>query len=738
MWAGTAWAGVPKALPGATAFPTETHAALSRALASRPADWEPRTRHRAADGAPLYTNRLALEPSPYLQQHAHNPVNWYPWGDEAFEAARRLDRPVLVSIGYSTCHWCHVMEEESFDDVATARLLNERFIAVKVDREVRPDVDSIYMTALHALQGRGGWPLNMFLTPDRAPFYGGTYFPPVGSRNRPGFRQVLEQVSEAFATDRTALERDAATLSARVAKALSADTARESSIPDTSLLDRATRAIDASFDDTWGGHRGRTKFPATLPIRFLLRQHRRTGDARALEMATRTLERMAAGGLHDPIGGGFHRYATDTRWLVPHFEKMLYDNALLTLAYVEAWQATGRDDFADVARHTLDYLLREMTSPEGGFYSATDADSLGPDGEREEGRFFTWTPAEIEGVLGAQSGPAMSRFFGVTQRGHVEGRSVLHRALPRGTPRPAGFERAVEALYAARASRPPPLRDEKILAAWNGLAISAFARASLALGEARYVDAARRAAGFVLSRMRPRGQLARSFANGRSEGSAFLEDHAFVIAGLIDLYEADADPRWLSEALALQGRLDAHYADAAGGGYFRTPDDGEALLAREKPNHDGAEPSGNSVAILNLLRLAELTTRDDYRTTALMALSAFRARLDAAPTALGEMLLAVDFLLDTPKEILIVRGADDAQAEGMLAPLRRTFCPNRVVSVVAAGSVEEHVALVPILAGKRAIAGETTAYVCEHGVCAYPARDPETFARQLAPGDDGL
>ena len=723
---------VPEALPGAEPFPAKVRAALAEALDAHAAGWEPRTRQRTASGAPRFTNRLALEASPYLQQHAHNPVDWYPWGDEAFEKARRLGRPVLVSIGYSTCHWCHVMEEESFDDVETARLLNEHFVAVKVDRELRPDVDSVYMTALLAMQGHGGWPLNVFVTADRKPFFGGTYFPAAPSRGRPGFRDVLLRVSEVFTAQRAAIERDAEHLSAQIAKSLAGSVARESSIPDATIFDRALREIEDSFDDAWGGRRGGSKFPAMTPIRFLLRQHRRTGDPRALEMAVKTLEGMAAGGIQDQIGGGFHRYSTDPRWLVPHFEKMLYDNAQLASVYLEAWQVTGRADFARVVRRTLDYLLREMRSPEGAFYSATDADSPGPDGRPEEGRFFTWTPAEIDAVLGPEQGPRLRRFYGVQTSGPLEGRSVLHRVGPGREPIPASIEAASKRLYEARSRRPPPLRDEKILAAWNGLAISAFARAGLALDDARYVDAARRATDFLLTHMRVSGRLVRGRARGRNQGIGFLEDQAFVIAGLLDLYEADADPRWLKSALALQDQLDAHYGDATGGGYFRAADDGERLLVRKKPYRDGAEPSGNAVEILNLLRLAELTSREGPRDTALMALSAFRSQLEAAPSAFGKLLLAVDFLLDTPKEIVVVRGPDDGFAQAMLSPLRRTFCPNRVVSVLGAESVATSAELVPLVAGKRAISGRTTAYVCEHGACGYPARDPETFARQLS------
>ena len=494
------------------------------------------------------------------------------------------------------------------------------------------------------------------------------------------------------------------------------------------------------FDPEHGGTLGMPKFPSTLPVRFLLRHHRRTGDPDALHMATYTLERMAAGGIHDHVGGGFHRYATDARWLVPHFEKMLYDNALLALAYLEAYQATGRNDFADVAREILGDVDRDMTAPAGGFYSATDADSAAPDGRREEGRFFTWTPEEIREVLDPDAARLVEAHYGVTAAGNFEGRSILYVATPLAVVATAlGFEpgRAAQLLAtsrdrlrAARARRPPPLRDEKVLAAWNGLMISAHARAALALGEDAWVGPAAAAATFVLTAMRPDGRLRRSWKDGEARQAAYLDDYAFLIAGLLDLFEATGDPRWLSEAIDLDRVLAAHYEDTAAGGFFMTSDDHETLLAREKPRSDGAEPSGNSVQALNLLRLHDFTTDDAYRLRAERTLAALGGALVRAPLDSSELLLALDYQLDTPKEIVVVAPRSRAEAAPFLDALRTRFVPNRVLTVVAGSN--DVARLVPLVADKIAVGGKPTAYVCERRVCDLPTTDPAAFARQIA------
>jgi uncharacterized protein YyaL (SSP411 family) len=710
---------------------------------ARDPSYRPRTRHLLPDGSPKYTNRLFLESSPYLLQHAHNPVSWYPWGDGAFETARRLDRPVLLSVGYSTCHWCHVMEEESFEDEEIARYLNENYVAVKVDREERPDVDAVYMSAVQALTGGGGWPMTVWLTPDRKPFHGGTYFPARdGDRGaRIGFLTLLRELKEAYVYQPEKVAGFSARLSDGIRETLAADPGARG-LPDPPLLDKAASYYRSRFDSTHGGVSGAPKFPSSLPIRFLLRYQRRTRDADVLRMATVTLERMSRGGMYDHAGGGFHRYSTDARWLVPHFEKMLYDNALLAVAYLEGYQATGREDFARVAREVLRYVERDMTSPEGAFYSATDADSLTPAGEREEGWFFTWTPAELEAALGKERARVASAYYGVTSGGNFEGRSILH--VPRPLPEVAGelglpaenaravVEDARDVLYAARGKRPPPLRDEKILAAWNGLMISAHARAALTLGEERYARRAARAAEFVLTRMRAKGRLLRSYKDGHAHHNGYLDDYAFLIAGLLDLSEATGDPRWLEEAIALDGTLEKVFEDEEHGGYFMTSDDHESLLAREKPAYDGAEPSGNSVHALNLQRLHELTTQDRYRQRAERTLRAFGDRLTRSPAALSEMLLAADFHLDTPREIVIVTPAAREEAEPFLTLLRSTFLPNQVLAIAVEGAdLMAQARLVPLLQGKLALKGRATAYVCERGVCKLPTSDPDVFARQI-------
>jgi len=722
-------------LPGAAPLDPALARRLGEASRRRAAEAKPRTRHLAPDGAPLYTNRLILESSPYLLQHAHNPVDWYPWGDEAFAAARRLGRPVLLSIGYSTCHWCHVMEEESYEDLEIAEFLNAHFVAVKVDREERPDVDEVYLTAVQAMTGSGGWPLNVWLTPERQPFYGGTYFPPrAGERGaRTGFLPLLNTLADVYARDPGRAATAAADLAARLEAGAEEASAGE---PGVDAIRHAVAALDAGFDGTWGGFGRAPKFPRPSALALLLRYHRRTGDARTLAMVTTTLERMAAGGIHDQLGGGFHRYAIDAEWRVPHFERMLYDSAQLVALYLEAFQVTGREDFAQVARDALDWVAREMTAPDGGFYSATDADSAG-----EEGSYFVWTPAEIDAAVGADEGRLVRAYYDVTPEGNFAGgKNILWQPHPPSEVAaslgvtPDRLARAVEtarpALLAARARREPPATDRKILVAWNGLMLSAFARGALALGEPRYLAAARRVAALLVERGVSDGRLRHEITEGRAKGEAFLDDHAFLIAGLLDLFEADADARWLRRALALQERLDAGFADPAAGGYFFTAAEGERLLTRPKPDDDGALPAGNSVAALNLLRLAEYTGDQRYRERATGVLRAFGQVMARTPAALPAMLAALDFHLDRAKEIVIV-SARDGDARPLLETLGRTFVPNRVVLVASESAVAGLAAWAPVAAEKRAIGGKATAYVCEAMRCELPTTDPGVLAAQL-------
>jgi len=691
------------------------------------------------DPSHKHTNRLIHETSPYLLQHAHNPVDWRPWGDEAFDEARRLGKPVFLSIGYSTCHWCHVMEEESFEDEEIAAAMNELYVSIKVDREERPDVDAIYMAAVQALTGSGGWPMSVWLTPDREPFFGGTYFPPRdGARGaRHGFLTVLRDIHDAYKSDPERVGRATAALVGAVRARIGSNgggdaAAAATGRPAPSLIADTVTIFKRIFDDRDGGLRRAPKFPSNIPIRLLLRAHARTGDQVALLMAALTLEKMAAGGMYDQLAGGFHRYSTDARWLVPHFEKMLYDNALLVVAYAEAWQVTGRDDFARVARDTLEYLHREMTAPGGGIFSATDADSKRPDGKSEEGAFFVWSEAEIRDHLGA--GPDTDhfiRYYGVTAGGNFEGANILAIAAPDEREHGAlAPQRA--ALYATRLRRSPPFRDEKILAAWNGLAISAFAVAGRMFDEPRYVAAAVRAASHLLENMRPGGRLARSAKDGRAGGAGFLDDYAFVCAGLIDLYEATFEPRWLREAIALADDVERLFGDPAGG-WFMTAADHEQLIAREKPTYDGAEPSGTSVALLNALRLGTFTSDDRWRAIADRAFAAITPTLTENPLGLTEALLALDHASDEPKEIAIVwpRDAGPDAARPLLDVVRRTFVPNHALAAASEADAPEVGKLIPFIADKTARDGRATAYVCVRGRCELPVQDADALATLL-------
>jgi uncharacterized protein YyaL (SSP411 family) len=713
-------------LPGAEPFPEPLARRLADAVAARGPAYAPRTHHLDAAGRPRFTNRLVLERSPYLLQHAHNPVSWWAWGDAPFEEARRTGKPVFLSVGYSTCHWCHVMERESFEDPEIARALNERFVPIKVDREERPDVDAIYMTAVQLLTGRGGWPMSVWLTPDREPFFGGTYFPPRDGARGPGrgFLSILGEIADVYARDPERVHAATGSLVGAVRAALSARGEPASDLPGAEAILAAVTAYREAFDPVHGGVRGAPKFPSSLPVRLLLRHHRRSKDPQSLAMATLTLERMAAGGIHDQLAGGFHRYSTDAEWLVPHFEKMLYDNALLAVVYAEVFQATGRRDLARVARDTLRYLERDLTAPEGGLYSATDADSDG-----EEGRFFVWDEAEVRSVLGADADRFLA-FHGVRPGGNFEGRSILW------VPRPdeetwEALAPAREALRQVRARRPAPLRDEKILAGWNGLAISALAFGGRVLGEPQHVEAAERAAAFVLAHLVKDGRLQRSWLAGEAGVPAFLEDHAFLAAGLLDLYEATFEPRWLEAAVDLCDRQQRLFGDDAGA-WFQSAADHDRLLAREKPTHDGAEPSGASVAVLNALRLHAFTTEDRWWTIAAAALRHYAGALDAHPTSLAELLLAVDFATDAPREVVLVWPDGTEAPEPFLSVLRRTFLPNRALCGGAEAALGRTGRTARVAAGKVA-AGRPTAYVCERGACSLPAISPEKLAAQLAP-----
>jgi len=731
----------PLALPGLSPFDTQLAQRLRGALSSQPDDYSPRTHHFAEDGAPAYINRLILETSPYLLQHAHNPVSWWPWSDAAFAEAERLDRPVLLSVGYSTCHWCHVMERESFEDPEIAAFINANFIAIKVDREERPDVDRVYMTVVQLMTGGGGWPMTVVMLPNREPFFGGTYFPPRdGDRGaRVGFLTVLERLRRAYDEERERVVESAKRVSSALAEATRPRP--PSGVPDEAALVEAARWLTKRFDPVHGGFGSAPKFPRPSTYELLLRYHRRTGDPLALRMVTQSLHAMCDGGLYDHVGGGFARYSTDDRWLVPHFEKMLYDNAQLLSLLVEAHQATGDARFAEVARETADYVLREMTDERGGFCSATDADSEGV-----EGKFFVWSRQEIENLLPPAQREIFMEFYGVTTAGNFEGSNVLHRTQPlaqlaesHGRPEEELREllsSARETLRQARERRVPPLLDDKILTEWNGQMIAALAKAGFALGETRYVRAAERAATFIAESLTTEaGELRRSFRAGLAQHDAVLEDHAFFIDGLLALYEATGHDRWLDLALRHQARQDEEFWDESDGGYFATADDAESLIVRPKPEYDGAQPSGNSVAALNLVRLATLTQRADLAARADALLLAFSTSLAQGAIENPKMAQALDYRLDQPLEIVVVEG--DHTAPGLLETLRTAFIPNRVVLRVSRD--EPDGATRPELArGKTARDGQTTVYVCRDRVCDRPATDAEALRAQLAPREAAI
>ncbi len=731
-------------LPGTKGFNMNLVDQYSAMKLKRGPSYTPRTKHLNPDGWAKYTNRLFLESSPYLLQHAHNPVDWYPWGGEAFQTAAALNRPVLLSVGYSTCHWCHVMEEESFEDEEIARYINENYIPIKVDREERPDVDAIYMAAVQALTGRGGWPMTVWLTPDRKPFYGGTYYPARdGDRGAGmGFLTLLKKIKQTYEDRKDLVNQTSRQLTDVVKQMLGPDAS--SQLPGKDILEQSFQSYQNRFDPLNGGLRGAPKFPSSLPVRFLLRYYQRFNNSDALNMATQTLDKMAAGGLYDHVGGGFHRYATDEKWIVPHFEKMLYDNALLVMDYLDGYQLTGNPEYRRVVHEVLHYVRRDMTSPEGAFFSATDADSLTPKGHREEGYFFTWTPEEMEKLLGPDLAGLIRETHAVGSFPNFEGRYILN------TPETISdvaerldmdeqhlrsqIAKALNMLHGERENRPPPLRDEKILTAWNGLMISAFAKAAFVLDEPGYRADAVRAATFVLDRLYVDGRLQRSYMDGVAKHNGYLNDYAFLIAGMIDLYEATHDIQWLKNAMELETILARYYEDTENGGFFMTSMDHEDLIAREKPKHDGALPSGNAVATMNLLRLGAFTSNPDYHLRAEKALQAFSGTLSANPTAMAELQLALDNFLVPPREIVIVEPKDKrGSSDVLLDKLRQQYLPGRIIVVATEGNdLDSQAKIIPIIKQKSAMNAKPTAYVCENKTCQSPTDDPENFARQIA------
>jgi uncharacterized protein len=677
-------------------------------------------------------NRLAAETSPYLLQHQYNPVDWYPWGEEAFARARREDKAVLLSVGYSACHWCHVMERESFEDPGIARLMNERFVNVKVDREERPDVDQIYMQAVQTMTGHGGWPMTVFLTPDGVPFYGGTYFPPRDRHGLPGFPRVIEAVAEFYREKRGEAAEVGRQLLERLRQGEHARAGGDLLTRD--ILDAAYRGLRAELDSAHGGLGRAPKFPQPMAFDFLLRYWRRTGAADALAMVRQTLTSMARGGIYDQLGGGFHRYSVDQVWLVPHFEKMLYDQSQLALLYLQAWQVTGSGEYRRVVEATLDYVIREMTHPEGGFYSTQDADSEG-----EEGRFFLWTREEIESLLDPDEARVALRYWGVLDGPNFEGRSILHvprepdevaRALGLDGARMAEFlDRARRRLFAAREGRTKPGRDEKVLAAWNGMMLRAFAEAARVVARPDYLAVAERNARFLLGRLIVDGRLLRTWKDGRAKLLGFLEDHAMVADGLLALYEATFDRAWLDAARRLADRMLELFWDSQAEGFFDTGVDHEALIVRPRNLFDSAVPCGSSVAAEVLLRLAVLTGEALYERRAAETLRTVAPLMARHPSGFGRFLGALDFHLGPPVEIALVwpRDSSPAEREPLLREVFGRYLPNRAL----AGAPEGEDGRLPLLAGKTARAGRPTVYVCERYACQAPTTDPAELGTQL-------
>ena len=679
---------------------------------------------------PQHTNRLAQESSPYLLQHAHNPVDWHPWGPEAFAKARAEDKPVLVSIGYAACHWCHVMERESFEDEAIARRQNDLFVNIKVDREERPDLDEIYMEAVQLLRGQGGWPLNAFCLPDGRPFYGGTYFPPQRRMGLPSWLEVLESVATAYHDRRDQVLQGAVSLLEHLGRAAAIQPA--ASAPDPAEALRAAAAlIMENFDGVHGGFGSAPKFPQPFYLRLLLHCAADGRNAQARDQALFTLRKMAEGGMYDHLGGGFHRYAVDQEWLVPHFEKMLYDNALLPPLYVDAFRLTGDPFFRRIAEETLDYLLRDMRSPQGAFYSSTDADSEG-----EEGKFFVWSPAETERLLGKDDAAILNRYYDVTPHGNFEGHSILHPTMAvaevaRWHQRSVEEVEAILArgrglLLAARAQRVPPPTDTKVIVAWNGLALHALAYAGAILEAPRFLDAAEQAATFLLTALRTDRGLFRIYAGGRASVPAFLEDYAALADGLFSLYEATANERWFTAALALTDEMLVKFWDATHGGFFTTGPDNEPLIARSKPTYDGATPSGNSHAARVLARAYALTARGDYADRLESMARTYAVILERAPVMMSLLVTSWDWA-QRHQAVAIVGDPAAPDTRALVRAVHGGWYPYATVI----RRISNDSTVVPQLEGKTAIDGRSAVYVCRGVTCSPPVTTPEALTALL-------
>jgi uncharacterized protein YyaL (SSP411 family) len=670
------------------------------------------------------TNHLATETSPYLLQHAANPVDWYPWGPEALARSKAENKPIFLSIGYSACHWCHVMERESFENADIAAIMNERFINIKVDREERPDLDQIYMSAVQAMTGHGGWPMSVFLTPDLEPFFGGTYFPPTDSRGMAGFPRVLLSVHRAWVERHDEIKQSAAEMSEQL-RSFGRLPAGTGSL-DAPLFERAAQTIMRGFDPVHGGFGRAPKFPHPMDLRVLLRLHARTRDTQALHAVRHTLDKMSRGGIYDHLGGGFARYSTDERWLAPHFEKMLYDNALLTSAYLEAYQLTRDAQFSQVARETIDYILSRMTDPAGAFYSTEDADSEGV-----EGKYYVWSLAEVQQILGHERAKTFAYVYDITEHGNWEDHNILN--LPRTLAQAAKMLSKDEAqlrdqlaadrqaLLAVREKRVPPFKDTKVLVAWNGLMIAALAEGGRILAEPRYLQAAERSAGFILDRMRrDDGRLLHTYKDGQAKLDAYLDDYADLIDGFTRLFEATGTPRWLESALELADIMIDEFADKKLGGFYFTGNRHEKLIARQKDVQDNATPSGNGMAATALIRLGALTGREELTKAGRSALESVQIILEKEPAAAGQSLMALDFLTGSIQEFAVIAGTDATEFQAVQEAIAGSFRPHKVVAPATPEQAAILAPRLPLLADRPAKDGRTTTYICEHFTCQAP------------------
>lgn len=697
-------------------------------------------------------NRLIHEKSPYLLQHAFNPVDWYTWSDEAFVKARAEQKPIFLSIGYSTCHWCHVMEHESFEVDSIAELMNKYFVCIKLDREERPDIDRVYMTALQSMGQGGGWPMSMFLTPDLKPFYGGTYFPPETRYGRVGFPDLLRRIHELWETDRVRLVESANGIAEHLQQLVGNSTA--DSLPERTVLDTCFTQFERSYDPTFGGFSGAPKFPRPSVLNFLMRYSSRSGKNESLTMATQTLRKMSAGGIYDHIGGGLHRYSVDGEWRVPHFEKMLYDQAQLVNAYLDVYLLTRDEYFAGIARDVLDYVMRDMTDKQGGFYSAEDADSRRPEnaGELGEGAFYVWTRSEIAEVLGAEDAAVFSFYHGVEDSGNASidpqqeftGKNILYVAhTVQETARELGWsEKEIlqllvgsrTRLLEARSKRPRPRLDDKILTSWNGLMISSFARAYQVLDEPKYLDAAQRAAEFVFNTLYDKNKkiLLRRYRDGEAKFEAHLDDYAFLVQGLLDLYESSFELRWFERALELTETQLSFFWDERNWGFFDTSGKDSSVLMRTKEQYDGAEPSGNSIGVMNLLRLAEMTDKKEWRQKAEQALMFFGQTLGRSPQVMPQMVSALDFILTPSTQIIIVGKRDDPATKRLLREVYTRYLPGRVLHVIEPGEQQQRLAhQLSFVSAFSMVDGKATAYVCENFVCQLPTTDVKVMQQIL-------